>query len=62
MVKMTQKNFDRLNFLSDKSVNDTITSMELKEYKKLLDNWNTTFELDELNDSYSIYLSDHITH
>lgn len=59
---MTQKNFERLNFLSEKSVNDTITFRELIEYKKLIDDWNSAFELDQLKDLYSIDLSDHTTH
>lgn len=59
---MTQNNFERLNFLSEKSVNDTITFRELIEYKKLIDDWNSAFEFDQLNHLYSIELSDQITH
>ena len=59
---MTQKNFERLNFLSDKSINDTITFRELIEFKKLIADWNSAFELDQLKDFYNTDLSDHTTH
>ncbi|MFT5757012.1 MAG: hypothetical protein ACI9LM_001737 [Alteromonadaceae bacterium] len=42
---MTKDEFDRLNFLSEKSLNETATEPELKEFSQLLDAWNNSVEL-----------------
>ena len=41
---MNQNDFDRLNFISKKSLVDTITSDELKEFKQLIDEWSASTE------------------
>ena len=62
MVKMNKKSFERLNFLSEKSLNYTISYRERKEFKTLLNEWNTAFELDQLSDLYSSEVREQITH
>ena len=39
---------ERLNFLSDKNVNETITPDELKELSVLLNKWNLLVESKQL--------------
>jgi hypothetical protein len=49
---MKQKEFDRLNYLSEKSLLDTITPNEFYEFSRLIKDWNTSFELNLLNGLY----------
>jgi hypothetical protein len=49
---MKQKEFDRLNYLSEKSLLDTITPNEFYEFSRLIKDWNTSFELNPLNGLY----------
>jgi len=44
MSNMNQNDFDRLSFISKKSLVDTITSDELKEFKQLIDEWSASTE------------------
>lgn len=46
---MTTDQFTRLNVLSEKALNDTASSNELNEFKKLLDDWNQSTEFNLLN-------------
>jgi len=41
---MNQNDFDRLSFISEKSLVDRITSDELKEFKELIDDWSASTE------------------
>ena len=45
MINMKQKEFDRLNYLSEKSLLDTITPNEFYEFSRLIKDWNTSYEL-----------------
>jgi len=42
---MNTDEFERLNYLSEKSLNETATDVELKEFSQLLDTWNSSAEL-----------------
>lgn len=42
---MNTEEVNRLNFLSEKSLNKTATDPELKEISQLLDSWNHSVEL-----------------
>lgn len=46
---MTDDDFDRLNFLSEKAITETATPNELREFKQLMDLWNTSYEFNLLN-------------
>lgn len=48
MIYMYQKDFNRLNFLSEKALSNKITPKELKEFNLLINDWNTSFELNLL--------------
>ena len=54
---MNQMDFDRLNFLSEKTISDKITPNELNEFKLLIKTWNTSFELNLVNSLYSYDLA-----
>jgi hypothetical protein len=41
---MTSDEFDRLNSLSEKALNETASRNELKEFNELLEDWNTSVE------------------
>ena len=45
---MNQNDFDRLSFISKKSLVDTITSDELKEFNRLIDDWSASTEFNLL--------------
>jgi len=49
MNSMSQSDFDRLSFISEKSLVDRITSDELKEFKQLIDDWSASKEFNSLN-------------
>ena len=42
---MNQDEFERLNHLSEKSLNETATPQEMKEFSQLLNDWNLSVEL-----------------
>jgi len=42
---MNSSEFERLNFLSEKALNETATDPELKEFSQLLNHWNSAVEL-----------------
>jgi len=46
---MTTDEFDRLNTLSEKAMTETASRNELKEFNKLLDDWNTSVEFNLIN-------------
>ena len=46
---MNQNDFDRLNTLSEKALSDNITAKELNEFRFLINDWNTSFELSLLS-------------
>ncbi|WP_157825834.1 hypothetical protein [Colwellia sp. Bg11-28] len=50
---MTSEEFKRLNFLSEKSVNEDPTHSELVELKRLLTMWNVSTEYNLLLHSYT---------
>jgi hypothetical protein len=41
---MNKEQFERLNALSEKAINDCITPIELEEFNKLLTSWNQSTE------------------
>jgi len=41
---MNQNDFDRLSFISKKSLVEIITPDELKEFKQLIDEWSASTE------------------
>ena len=41
---MDEEEFDRLNTLSEKAMNDIATPNELKEFSQLLNSWNEAVE------------------
>jgi len=41
---MTADEFARLNSLSEKAMQETASRNELKEFKELLEDWNTSIE------------------
>lgn len=45
---MNQNDFDRLSFLSEKSLVETFTCDELKEFNQLIDDWSASTEYDLL--------------
>ena len=42
---MTGDEFERLNTLADKALNEVVTDNELKEFSQLLNVWNESTEL-----------------
>ncbi len=42
---MTNNDFERLNDLADKALNEVVTENELKEFSQLLNVWNESKEL-----------------
>jgi len=42
---MTNNDFERLNDLADKALNEAVTNNELKEFSQLLNMWNDSTEL-----------------
>ncbi|MBA6252862.1 hypothetical protein [Colwellia sp. MB3u-55] len=45
---MSNVDTERLEFLSDKNINDTITPDELEELSALLNDWNLSVETKQL--------------
>ncbi|MFT5849151.1 hypothetical protein [Psychroserpens sp.] len=52
---MNKEQFERLNALSEKAINDCLTQIELEEFNKLLTSWNQSTEYNLLR---CIYPSD----
>jgi len=52
---MHTNDFERLNSLSEKAIGETATKDELKEFNQLLNEWNTSTELNLFlnNDNFS---------
>jgi hypothetical protein len=46
---MTNDEFERLNYLSEKAITETATLNELREFKRLMDLWNMFYEFNLLN-------------
>jgi hypothetical protein len=42
---MNQDQFERLNHLSEKSLNENATPQEMREFSQLLNDWNLSVEL-----------------
>ena len=59
MIKMTNDEFERLNALADKAINEAATGDELKEFNQLLIVWNETEEFDLFSEHHPLrpYLS-----
>jgi hypothetical protein len=55
---MEKEDFERLNTLSQKAINDTVTTTELEEFKRLLTIWNDSTEYNMLHCLYSSELRD----
>jgi len=56
---MNQDEFERLNHLSEKYLNETATPQEMKEFSKLLNDWNQSVELNLFNGLHNnIFKSD----
>tara|TARA_R110000744_G_scaffold150636_2_gene263980 strand:- start:254 stop:442 length:189 start_codon:yes stop_codon:yes gene_type:complete len=49
MMNMTSEEFDRLNILAEKALNEVATGYELEELSSLLSLWNETVELNLLS-------------
>lgn len=45
MFIMNKDEFNRLNQLSEKALNETATAVELREFSALLEIWNSSVEL-----------------
>jgi hypothetical protein len=41
---MDTEEFERLNLLSEKAINDSLTPIELEEFNKLFTSWNESTE------------------
>jgi uncharacterized protein YnzC (UPF0291/DUF896 family) len=54
---MNNDDFERLNFLSEKTLTETITQNELKEFIVLLNEWNLSVELNLFNDNFKTSLT-----
>jgi len=52
MMTMDAREFERLNFLSEKALHNTITSTELAEFNQLLNLWNIITEVSLFNGKY----------
>ena len=50
---MKKEEFNRLNALSEKALNDTVTHSELLEFKELLTSWNRSVELNSFGGFYT---------
>jgi hypothetical protein len=46
---MTNDEFERLNYLSEKAITETANPNELREFKRLMDLWNISYEFNLLN-------------
>lgn len=53
MMIMNDSDFDRLNSLSEKSLNEALNQNELKEFKQLMDDWNKSTEFNLLHGLYN---------
>ena len=51
---MTNNDYERLNFLSDKTLNDSVTDDEITEFSQLLSLWSTTTTLNLFNGHHSL--------
>ncbi len=51
---MEKVDFERLNTLSEKAMNDIATPHELKEFSQLLTTWNESTEYNVLHGLYSL--------
>lgn len=51
---MEMEGFDRLNALSEKAINDTLTPTELNEFNQLLTLWNKSTEYNLLQGTFTI--------
>jgi hypothetical protein len=49
MFTINQDEFERLNHLSEKSLNETATPHEMIEFSQLLNDWNQSVELNLFN-------------
>lgn len=49
MFTMNHDEFERLNHLSAKALNETATPNEMKEFSQLLNDWNQSVELNLFN-------------
>ena len=54
---MTDNDFERLNVLADKALNDIATGNELKEFKQLLTEWNESAEMNLFSGHHSPQLT-----
>ena len=45
VTNMNSYEFERLNFLSEKALNETATPHEITEFNTLLNEWNSSVEL-----------------
>jgi len=52
MIIMEKEDFERLNTLSEKAINDIATPNELKEFSQLLTTWNESTEYNLLQGIY----------
>lgn len=50
---MNQNDFERLNTLSEKALNETVSQSELTEFKQLLTYWNSLTELNLFGGFYT---------
>lgn len=50
---MKADDFERLNILSEKAINDNATLVEMKEFTDLLDEWNSSVELNLFGGFYN---------
>jgi hypothetical protein len=51
---MTTDDFDRLNILADKVLNDSATDNELKDFSQLLSVWSISTSLNLFNGHHSL--------
>ena len=54
---MTGDDFERLNTLAGKALNDIATGNEIKEFNQLLTVWNESAELNLFSSHHSLQLS-----
>ena len=55
---MDTEQYERLNALSLKAINDTATPNELEEFKQLLNAWNISTEYNLLQGTYALNSKD----
>jgi hypothetical protein len=55
---MGNEEFERLNMLSEKAINDCLTPIELEEFNKLLTSWNQSTEYNLLQYIYPSHSND----